>query len=44
MRRDCGNVREDLIAMLGEQLQLIEREAGKLYPSLAHQATVSPGT
>ena len=40
---DCGNVREDLIEMLGEQLQLIEREAGKLYPSLAHQATVSPG-
>jgi AcrR family transcriptional regulator len=39
---DCGSVRQDLIEMLDEQLQLIQREAGKLYPSLAHQATVSP--
>jgi len=39
---DRGSVRDDLIEMLGDQLRLIEREAGKLYPSLAHQATVSP--
>jgi AcrR family transcriptional regulator len=35
---DRGHVRDDLVELLAGQLALLEREAGKLYPSLAGQA------
>lgn len=35
---DHGNVREDLVDLLGQQLRFIEREAGSLYPSLSVSA------
>lgn len=39
---DRGHVRDDLIEILGDQLRFIQREAGKLYPSLAVQAKADP--
>lgn len=40
---DRGHVREDLIALLEDQLSFIKREAGKLYPSLGVQAKADQG-
>jgi AcrR family transcriptional regulator len=39
---DRGHVRDDLIEILSDQLSFIQREAGKLYPSFAVQATADP--
>jgi AcrR family transcriptional regulator len=39
---DCGHVRDDLIEILSDQLTFIQREAGKLYPSLGVQAEADP--
>ena len=39
---DRGHVREDLIALLQDQLSFIKRDAGKLYPSLGVQAKADP--
>ncbi len=40
---DRGNVREDLIAILEEELAVVRRDAGKLYPSLGVQAKADSG-
>ena len=41
---DLGHVRDDLIAILEDQLAVIKRDSGKLYPSLGVQAKVAdPG-
>jgi AcrR family transcriptional regulator len=39
---DSGHVRDDLIELLRDQLNFLESEAGKLYPSLGVQAGVDP--
>jgi AcrR family transcriptional regulator len=40
---DRGHVRDDLIAILEDQLAVIKRDAAKLYPSLGVQAKTDPG-
>jgi AcrR family transcriptional regulator len=40
---DLGHVRDDLIAILEDQLAVIKRDAAKLYPSLGVQAKTDPG-
>jgi AcrR family transcriptional regulator len=40
---DRGRVRDDLIAILEDQLAVIKRDAAKLYPILGVQAKTDPG-
>src|ERR1700729_697871 len=40
---DHGHVRDDLIALLEDQLAVVKRDAAKLYPSLGVQAKTDPG-
>jgi AcrR family transcriptional regulator len=39
---DRGHLRDDLIAILEDQLAVIKRDAGRLYPSLGVQAKADP--
>jgi AcrR family transcriptional regulator len=39
---DRGHVRDDLIAILEDQLVVVKRDAGRLYPSLGVQAKADP--
>jgi AcrR family transcriptional regulator len=39
---DRGHVRDDLIALLEDQLAVVKRDAAKLYPSLGVQAKTDP--
>ena len=39
---DRGHVRDDLVAILEDQLAMVKRDAAKLYPSLGVQAKTDP--